>query len=275
MVLPFLLPVAPDRYWGKMGFRPFRPALDFDAVSGGRAMAGFAQFPQAFCQSRGSARAGRCCEAFVVPAISASAMPKASGVAWQARDGESPEHGSSRLRIPPHLREVRKSTSGAAARGVTQPWRCGRVSTRASIMPILSRRARRTYATTLLRNVKRPFSSFPKKSSGSLHFTGAISLRRRGRCRQRSASTPALSLKGLREFEDATEQHTANDGDECESGPNTLPDLLQAQHLPAMGMRSATDPARWSPLVFCTQYVYPPTHLGVALSPANAGGSRS
>jgi hypothetical protein len=115
---------------------------------------GFAQFPQALRQSRGSARAGRCCQEFVIPAISASDMPIADGLAWQAGDGELREHGSSQLHMLPHRIEVRKSTSGAAARRVTQQWRCGRLSTRANMMPVLPGGARQTYATTLLRNVK-------------------------------------------------------------------------------------------------------------------------
>ena len=98
---------------------------------------GFAQFPQALRQSRGSARAGRCCQEFVIPAISASDMPIADGLAWQAGDGELREHGSSQLHMLPHRIEVRKSTSGAAARRVTQQWRCGRLSTRANMMPVL------------------------------------------------------------------------------------------------------------------------------------------
>ena len=182
MVLPFLLPVAPpgilsDGYRGKMGFRPFRPALDFDAVSGGRAMAGLCAISASV---RPIARPGA--GGPLLPGICSSRnfrkrYAKGQCLAWPARGGECREHGSSRLRIPPHRREARKSTSGAAARGVTQQWRCGRLSTRASMMPILFRRARWTYATTLLRNVKRPFSSFQKESSGTLHFTCAISLR--------------------------------------------------------------------------------------------------
>jgi hypothetical protein len=99
---------------------------------------GFPQFPQALCQSRGPARAG-CCQDLAVPAISASDMPMAGGLAWQAWDGELREHGSWRPGILSHRIEVRKSTSGAAACSVTERWRRGRLSRRASMMPILSR----------------------------------------------------------------------------------------------------------------------------------------
>ena len=259
MVLPFLLPVAPpgilaDGYRGKMGFRPFRPASILRRYRAGGPWRGFAQFPQAFCQSRGSARAGRCCQAFVVPAISASDMPKAGGLAWPARGGEWREHGSSRLRIPLHRREVWRSTSGAAARGVTQQWRCGRLSTRASIMPILSRRARQTYATTLLRNVKRPFSSFQKESSGTLHFTCAISLRAvnrwpgSGQHRHR-----VVALDWLTRVRRSThaQQHTAKRvtaRERREYEPNTLIQIA-AERLPALGpaMGSALAPHRVTP----------------------------
>jgi hypothetical protein len=98
---------------------------------------GFPQFPQALCQSRGPARAGRCLD-LAVPAISASDMPMAGGLAWQAWDGKLREHGSWRPGILSHRIEVRKSTSGTAACCVTERWRCGRLSRRASMMPILS-----------------------------------------------------------------------------------------------------------------------------------------
>ena len=49
------------------------------------------------------------------------------------------EHGSWRPGILSHRIEVRKSTSGAAACSFTERWRCGRLSRRASMMPILSR----------------------------------------------------------------------------------------------------------------------------------------
>jgi hypothetical protein len=99
---------------------------------------GFPQFPQAICQSRGPARAGRC-QDLGIPAISASDMPMASGLAWQARDGKLREHASWRPGILSHRIGVRKSTSGPAACSVTERWRCGRLSRRASMMPILSR----------------------------------------------------------------------------------------------------------------------------------------
>ena len=97
------------------------------------------QFPQALCQSRGPARAGRCPDR-AIPAIPASDRPMAGGLPWQACDGELREHGSWRPGILSRRIEVRKSTSGAAACSVTERWRCGRSSRRASIMPILSRR---------------------------------------------------------------------------------------------------------------------------------------
>jgi hypothetical protein len=81
-------------------------------------------------------------------------MPMAGGLAWQAWHGELREHGSWRPGILSHRIEVRKSTSGAATCSVTERWRCGRLSRRASMMPILSSWARQTYATTLRRNVK-------------------------------------------------------------------------------------------------------------------------
>jgi hypothetical protein len=89
-----------------------------------------------------------------IPAISASDIPMAGGLAWQAWDGKLLEHGSWRPGILSPRMEVGKSTSGAAACSFTERWRCGRLSRRASMMPILSRWARQTYATTLLRNVK-------------------------------------------------------------------------------------------------------------------------
>jgi len=61
------------------------------------------------------------------------------GLAWQAWDGKLREHGSWRPGILLHRMEVRKSTSGAAACSVTERWRCGRLSRRASMMPILSK----------------------------------------------------------------------------------------------------------------------------------------
>jgi hypothetical protein len=99
---------------------------------------GFPQFPQALCQSRAPARAGRC-QDLVIPAISASDVPIAGGLAWQAWDGVLREHGSWRPGILSHRIEIPKSTSGAAACNVTERWRCGKLSRRASMMAILSR----------------------------------------------------------------------------------------------------------------------------------------
>jgi hypothetical protein len=99
---------------------------------------GVPQFPQAIRQSRGPARAGRC-QDFLIPAIYASDMPMAGGLAWQAWDGKLREHGSRRPGILSHRIGVRKSTPDAAACSVTERWRCGRLSRRASMMPILSR----------------------------------------------------------------------------------------------------------------------------------------
>jgi hypothetical protein len=78
----------------------------------------------------------------------------AGGLVWQAWDGKLCKHGSWRPGIPSHRIGVRKSASGAAACSITERWRCGRSSRRASMMPILSGWSRQTYATTLLRNVK-------------------------------------------------------------------------------------------------------------------------
>ena len=145
-----------------MGFRPFRPFRTTPvsvAMPGGRTMAALCAIsasvmPIARPNAVGcTPRAGRC-QDLGIPAISASDMPMGSGLAWQAWDGELREHGSSQLHMLPHRIEVRKSTSGAAARRVTQQWRCGRLSTRANMMPVLPGGARQTYATTLLRNVK-------------------------------------------------------------------------------------------------------------------------
>jgi hypothetical protein len=101
-------------------------------------MAGVSAVSAALCQSRGPARAGRC-QDLVIRAISASDMPMAGPLAWQALDGELREHGSWRPGILSRRIEVRKSTSGAAACSVTERWHCGRLSRRASMMPILSR----------------------------------------------------------------------------------------------------------------------------------------
>jgi hypothetical protein len=146
--VPFFLPMAPPgilsyRYRArKMGFRPFRPfrpaLAHLSRYRAGGPWRGFPQSPQALCQSRGPARAARC-QDLVIPAISASDMPMAGGLAWQAWDGELREHGSWRPGILSHRMEVRKSTSGAAAGSVTERWRCGRLSRRASMMPIQSR----------------------------------------------------------------------------------------------------------------------------------------
>jgi hypothetical protein len=98
----------------------------------------FPQFPLALCQLRGPARACHGPDPGIT-AISASDMPI---------------NGSGRPGILSHRMEVGISTSGAAACGVAEQWRCERLSRRASMLPILSRWARQTYATTLLRNVK-------------------------------------------------------------------------------------------------------------------------
>jgi hypothetical protein len=61
----------------------------------------------------------------------------AGGLAWQASDGKLREHGSWRPGILSRRIEVR--TSGTAACSVSERRRCGRLSRRASMMPILSR----------------------------------------------------------------------------------------------------------------------------------------
>jgi hypothetical protein len=60
----------------------------------------------------------------------------ASGLAWLACDEKLRAHESWQRGILSHRIEVGKSTSGAAARSVTQQWRCEKLSTRASMMPV-------------------------------------------------------------------------------------------------------------------------------------------
>jgi len=110
-------------------------------------------------------------------------MPMAGGLAWQAGDGKLREHGSWRPGILSHRIGVRKSTSGSAACSVTERCRCGRLSRRASMMPILSGWTRQTYATTLLRNVKGKMGTMAALQARKI----ILAHRRRGRASACSA----------------------------------------------------------------------------------------
>ena len=139
-------------------YRSKTPAIG-SAHSKGLTLQGPLQkFPLAICQSRSPARDDRRQD----PAIPASDLPisqpsagrpppgscssrnfrkrhaMAGGLPWRVWHGELREHGSWRPEILSARREFRKSTSGAAACSVTEQWRGGRSSRRASMMPILS-----------------------------------------------------------------------------------------------------------------------------------------
>ena len=128
-----------------------------------------------------------------VSAVSASDRPMAGGLAWQAWDGKLREHGSWRPGILSHRMEVRKSTSGAAACSVSERWRCGRLSRRATMMPILSTWARQTYATTLLRNVKGKMGTMP-----ALRARKIILAHRHRASRNRPQAVPAVGRDAAR-----------------------------------------------------------------------------